>query len=136
MLTLPACVCEKPNFDHVDAIASNTLTATLVSSARVPGRTCPASGRDNGDITIPREPTQRTTRPQCIPAPLSTGGRRAGGSMRQAQGNPVTDPLDDLHQNDEHQNDGDEHAGFVTVVAVLNGHITDAAGTDRPDHSR
>lgn len=94
------------------------------------------SGRDNGDITIPREPTQRTTRPQCIPAPLSTGGRRAGGSMRQAQGNPVTDPLDDLHQNDEHQNDGDEHAGFVTVVAVLNGHITDAAGTDRPDHSR
>ena len=51
-------------------------------------------------------------------------------SVGDPDGDAVAHPLDHLYEHDEQQHNGDEHAGLITVVAVLNGQIANAAGTD------
>ena len=46
----------------------------------------------------------------------------------------IADPLDDLHDDDQNDHDRHEHAGFVPVIAVLDGHVADAARADGADH--
>src|SRR5690348_8549474 len=54
--------------------------------------------------------------------------------VREAAGEPVARPLQELHQHDEDDHGGDRHLGLVALVAVADGHVAEASAADGAGH--
>ena len=57
-------------------------------------------------------------------------------TLIQACGDTGPGDLNDLNQENHQDNGDDHHSGFVPVVAVANGEVTDPAASDQTCHRR
>lgn len=118
--------------DMRDCRGSARRTFYFIPTGTITIRVCPSCERM---LTRRAWPMRRMDRGR-LSTPRSVRSVSSVRSVRQMTGAPVADPLDDLHQHDQDDHDDQQHTGFVAIVAVLDGHVSDTARTDGADHGR